>query len=115
MIHGGTEEIKQLVMENKLFGAIQCDLYTDDQRFDEMSPIFRTIEVTFNDIGDHMKRFINDHDLSKNSRRTLVGGMRAKQILIATPLLKWYIENGIQVSNVSLIIEYTPKVFLFFS
>jgi hypothetical protein len=45
-----------------------------------------------------MKQHIKEFNLSTKPRRLLVGGMRAKQILLATPLLKWYLEHGMEVT-----------------
>ena len=55
-----------------------------------MSPIFCNSQVKFED----MQEYINTHNQSKKPRRLLIGGMKAKQTLIATPLLKWYLEHG---------------------
>ena len=32
-----------------------------------------------------------------------------KKILLATPVLKWYLEHGLEVTRVCQVIEYTPK------
>ena len=50
-----------------------------------MSPLFCTTDVPFSHIKDHVKRF----GLSQKPRR--LGGMKARQILLATPLLKWHL------------------------
>lgn len=44
----------------------------------------------------------------QDPRRLLVGGLRAKQILLATPLLKWYLDHGLEVTKVYQVVEYTP-------
>ena len=54
---------------------------------------------------DHVKEF----DLSTKPRRLLVGGMRAQKILLATPLLKWYLEHGLEVTKIYQTVEYSPK------
>ena len=111
---GGTEEVIELVKQERIFGAVECDLFTDNPHFDEMCPIFRTCEVDVEDIGDHMKEFLEDQNCRTKTRKLLVAGKKAHKILVATPLLKWYIEKGIAVSNVTLIVEYDPQVITFF-
>ncbi len=74
-----------------------------------MSPLFVTAEVQFEDIGEHMQRHIIDHDLSKKPRKLLVGGIRAKKMLITTPLLKYYLSLGMEVSRVYQVVEYGRK------
>ena len=36
-------------------------------------------------------------------------GMFGKQLVFATPLLKWYLAQGLTVSNVTLVVEYDPS------
>ena len=38
-----------------------------------------------------------------------MGGMRAKKILLATPLLRWYLEHGLQVTRIYQVVEFTPN------
>lgn len=40
-----------------------------------------------------------------------VGDMRARQILIVMPLLKWYLENGLEITKLYQVVEYTPNTF----
>ena len=35
--------------------------------------------------------------------------MKARQLLIATPLLKWCLEHGLEVTKIYQVIEYTPQ------
>jgi hypothetical protein len=35
--------------------------------------------------------------------------MKARQLLIATPLLKWHLEHGLEVTKIYQVIEYTPQ------
>lgn len=54
---------------------------------------------------DHVRRF----QLSEKPRRLMVDGMRARQMVIATPLLKWYLEHGMVVTNVYQVVEFTHQ------
>ena len=45
----------------------------------------------------------------QKDRRLLIGGMKARKILLATPILKWYISHGMKVTNVYQVVEFTPK------
>ena len=42
-------------------------------------------------------------------RRSLIGSMVGEKILLATPILKWYLEHGLEVTRVYQVIEYTPE------
>ena len=35
--------------------------------------------------------------------------MKGEKVLLATPLLKWYLEHGLEVPKVHQVIEFTPK------
>ena len=52
-----------------------------------------------------MKRF----GLSQKPRRLLVGGMKARQLLLATPLLRWYLLHGLDVTKIHQVIEFKPQ------
>ena len=47
--------------------------------------------------------------MSTKPRRLLIGGMKAKKILLLTPLLKWYINHGLEVTEVYQVIEFSPQ------
>jgi hypothetical protein len=109
-------------MDDKLFGMVEVDIRVPEQwpsnfqhptmtpyaYFQEMSPIFCTSEVPYDIIGEHMQDHIKEFNLSSRPRRLLVGGMRAQKILLATPLLKWYLEHGLQVTKIYQTIEFKP-------
>ena len=61
------------------------------------------------DIGDLMKAYAIQHNIMRRPRRSLIGSMKGEKILLATPLLKWYLEHGLKVSRVYEIVEYTPE------
>ena len=111
---GGLSEEKILcdVQNGTLFGCLEVDIEVPAhlrEKFAEMSPLFVTSDVHFEDIGEHMKQHVTDHNLSTHSKRLLVGGMAAKKLLLATPLLKWYVEHGLVITKVYQVIEYEPK------
>ena len=103
-----TDEILNLVRTDKLFGMVECDISIPQNSlycFGEMAPIFRTTQVNIDEIGTHMKQFLREHDISTTSKKTLVGGLSAKKMLLSTPLLRWYIQQRMVITNISLIIE----------
>ena len=121
-------QILDNVLRDKLFGLVECDISIPDDWSDEdelniyfqndlppkdffadMPPLFCTTDVPFEHFGEHMKSFVQDNNLSQDSRRLLVGGMRAKKILLITPLLKWYLQTGLRVTRIYRVVEFTPK------
>lgn len=112
-------EIIDAIVDETLFGCVEIDIevplsweevkYKPDtilppyRYFEEMSQIFCT---TFDCIGEHMQNHAKEHELSQKSRKLLVGGMRAKNIFLATPLVKWYIEHGLKLTVVDRVVEF---------
>ena len=48
-------------------------------------------------------------------QKKLLGKLSAKNTLLYTPLLKWYLDHGLLVAAVYHTIDYTPKqIFLWF-
>lgn len=108
------------IRSGQLFGMVEVDIEVPEQwglefahnamspreYFAEMCPIFCNTEVGFDDIGEHMQAHVWEYHLSEKPRRLLVGGTKARQILLATPLLKWYLGHGMEVTKIYQVIEY---------
>ena len=100
------------VVDGTLFGMVECDVRVPDnlrEYFAEMQPIFKNTTVTRDDIGSFMQQYAEEHDIMSTPRRMLVGSYRGEKILLATPLLRWYLAHGLVVDRVYQIIEYEPK------
>ncbi|BFZ06709.1 hypothetical protein BsWGS_09748 [Bradybaena similaris] len=105
-------DIIAAVKDGSLFGLVECDIHVPDEhkkRFSEMTPIFKNIEVSREDIGDYMQEYAEKNKLLSSPRRTLIGSYSGKQILLATPLLKWYLDNDLEVTKIYQVIEYKPE------
>ena len=98
------------VMTDELFGAVLVDIHVPDalwDKFSECSLIFCTSTITWDMLSDDMKQHWRDTQIAPDGqvlpfpeKRVLVGGMRAARILLATPLLKFYLEQGLVVTKV---------------
>ena len=100
------------VISGDLFGLIQCSIKVPDELkeyFADMPPIFKNVEITINDIGEHMNKYCEEYGLMKQPRRQLIGSYFGDEILLATPLLKWYLSHGLVVTDVQQVIEYRPQ------
>ena len=67
------------------------------------------INFTADDIGPFMRQYAEEHDILSKPRVMLVGSFRGVKILLATPLLRWYLAHGLVVDRVYQIIEYEPN------
>lgn len=105
------EQILSAVRIGYLFGAIDCNIRVPKavkQKFSEMPPIFKNAEISRKDIGDYIQAFAEEHDIMPRPRRSLIGSYCGEKILLATPLIKWYLEHGLKVTRIYQVIQYTP-------
>jgi len=79
------------------------------EKYTEMCPIFKKTEISHDDIAEFMKVYAEEHNIMTQPYRSLIGSMKGKKILLATSLLKWYLEHGLDVMKVHQVIEFTPK------
>ena len=105
------DEIIQNVLNDKLFGFFEVDIEVPEQkrkRFSEFCPLFVISEVPEDQIPQHMKDYkINTGRKMIKNNKKLLGVMKAKKILIYSPLLKWYLNHGLQVTKIQRYISYT--------
>ena len=111
------------VVNGELFGMVEVDIRVPKQwsshfrhptlspydYFREMSPLFCSTDIAFDDIGAHKQAHIREYQLSDQPRRLLVGGMKARQILLATPLLQWYLKHGLVVTKIYQVVEFQQQ------
>ena len=103
------QQIIAAVVDGTLFGMIKCDIrvpFELKDHFAEMQPIFKNTTVTRDDIGSFMRQYAVDHDIMSTPRRMLVGSYRGDKILLATPLLQWYLAHGLVIDRVYQVVEY---------
>ena len=111
-------------MAENLFGMVQVDIRVPNQwphdkippsklspweYFQEMSPLFGNEQIPFEAIGEHMQEHVRTFGLSQKPRHLLVGAMKGKEMLIATPLLRWYLQHGMELTKIHEVIEFVPQ------
>ncbi|ETL80434.1 hypothetical protein L917_19072 [Phytophthora nicotianae] len=99
------EGIIQDMLDDKIFGVLECDIRTPEHLkdyFSEMTPIFKNILIDCENesiIGSHMYQYIESRgkQCAKPARK-LIGSYFGEKILIHVPLLKWYITHGMEIT-----------------
>ena len=108
---GEKDKLIQNVLNDKLFGFFQVDIEVPEQlrdKFSEFSPLFILAEVPEEQIPQHMKDYqINTGRKKIKNNKKLLGVMKAEKILLYSPLLKWYLNHGLQVTKIHRYISYT--------
>ena len=106
-----TQQILSGVRTGTVFGMIECDIRVPEElreHFAEMQPVFKNIRLMREDLGPFMRRYAEAHNIMTTTRRMLVGSYYGDKILLATPLLRWYLDHGLEVLHVYQVIEYDP-------
>ena len=106
------QQIITAVVDGTLFGMVECDVRVPEHlqdQFAEMQPIFKNANVSRDDIGPFMRQYAEENDIMSAPRRMLVGSFHGIKLLLATPLLRWYLAHGLVVDRVYQIVEYSPK------
>ena len=109
-------DLVRALKNEEIFGLVECDIELIDEKedaknFAHFPPIFCTTEVSLESdvIGEHMYNYMIENGLNKKPRRLLASSTKANRILLATPLLKWYLDKGFRISDLHRVIEFTPQ------
>ena len=105
------QEVLEAVKEGTLFGLVECDIEVPKHlraHFAEMTPIFKNVKISRDDIGEPMKKYAEANHIMKQPRRSLIGSYKGKKILLTTPLLQWYLAHGLEV-KIYQVIQYWPN------
>ena len=105
-------EILAAVIDGTLFGMIECDIHVPPELrpyFSEMQPVFKNVTATRDDIGPFMRQYAEENDIMSAPRRMLVGSFHGIKLLLATPLLRWYLAHGLVVDRVYQVVDYEPN------
>ena len=102
------------VKNGSLFGVLLRDVETPDllkEKFSEFCPIFKNAEVSREDISPLMRDFAEKTKCLSQPRKMLIGSYFAKKaFFLITPLVKWYLEQGLVVTKVYEFVKYVPKI-----
>ena len=96
-------EILDKVKTGRFFGLVQCSLHTPDhlkEKFSDLPPIFKNTEISIDDIGPHMREYCQQNNLLGQKRRALISSYFGEDILLASPLLQWYLEQELEVTDI---------------
>ena len=106
------EQLLRKIDSGELFGLVECSVKSPDsviKRFSEIGhpPVYRHVQVTADMIGETML----EQMLSQNRNVTSIGSQlsltfHAEHILLTTEFVKFYREIGIEIFNITKVIEF---------
>ena len=72
-----------------------------------MTPIFKN-EVIKEDVGEYTHQKYIKKNITFTKSKKLIGSNFGKEITLYTPLLKWYLQQRLIITNFHMGIEYMP-------
>ncbi|MCP4652814.1 MAG: hypothetical protein GY858_05465 [Candidatus Omnitrophica bacterium] len=104
-------QILREIFEGKIFGFVLADFECDDslKKKTDMWPLFpKKVEIGREDTGEIMQKYLEASNLYANKRLQLIQSHFARQAFYSTSLVQFYLEMGVKVSNVTLVVQYQP-------
>ena len=102
-----TSEMLRLIMKGKVYGFVLADLTKtpEAEKWMELNwpPLLQKDNILYEDLPSWMQNLYNPSDFPKVS---IVQKMHAKNILLHTELLNFYLENGFAVVKIHKVFEY---------
>ena len=74
------------------------------------SPAFKNVDASLNDVGDHMRSFAIGNYIMSKPCRMLSSSMNLSQAPLITPLLRFYLEQGLELKRTFFFIQYTAEI-----
>lgn len=108
-------DLKNAIISGKLFGFVKCKLTTPKAlraKFEEMPPIFVNREVPEEAVPQEMLDYVTRTGRKRTTGKKLLRVMDADKVLLYTPLLRWYIDHGLELQAVYTTIKYQPEKIL---
>lgn len=103
------------IINGDIFGLAKVDIKTPQhlrEYFSLMQPLILNRIVKREDLGELMKTYCIENKQMSKPRKVLGQAFSAKNILLITPLLKWYINKGMTVTKIHWIRQYkSARVF----
>ena len=102
-------EIMRAVSEGTFYGFLEVDISVPAhlrEYYSDFPPLFATVEVPLDVVGQYMQNKIGQLGKSKKNRMQLVSGMVAEKILLGTPAIQWYMDHGLEITKLYQPIEF---------
>ena len=106
------EQLLQGIIDEQLFGYVQCDIEVPEHLrsyFSHFPPIFKNTVVSREDIGTLMREYAEKENIMPQPRRMLISSFILTNGTIITPLLLFYFKLGLVCKKIHRFVQYTPR------
>ena len=103
------EDIVRMINDDELFGVAKVDILTPDwlkPMLDEFPAIFKNCLVGREDISPLMRAYCERLNKLRKPAKMLISSHKADQILLITPLIKYYLQLGLKVTKVHYVVHF---------
>ena len=80
-----------------------------EKTLSEFCLIFKNALVSANDVGPHMRAYAESHNIFRKPVETLISSYFEQKVFFITPLVKWYLQHGLQVTRIYQFVDYQPR------
>ena len=106
------ETILDAVRDETFYGFLVVDITTPShlrELMDTFPPIFSNTNVNMSDLGSVMRDYANDRGIKIENRRLLLSGLEAKEIMLSSRLLAFYLSLGLEVTRIYQTISFVKS------
>jgi hypothetical protein len=106
------ERYVQQIEDGSFFGMVECDIVVPQElqsKFSEMAPIFKNVEVGSDQLGEGMIEAAKQSGYLRRPTKMLIGSLRGDKVLLASPLARWYLQQGLIITEIYQLIRYHPR------
>ena len=107
------EKICKDILDNTLFGFCQVDIHVPKhlkKKFSQFSLLFAIDSIPEELVPEHMKQYQKDTGRKTlKGIKKLLGVIKANKILLCTPMLKWYLDHGLEMTAIHKYLKYTSE------
>ena len=105
----GKNEIMEGVRDGTFYGFLVVDINTPQhlrERYDSFPPLFANTNINHDDLGPLMKAYVEENNIQVKDRRYLMSGFEAREILLSSNLLAFYLKLGLVVTKIYQTVSY---------
>ena len=74
-----------------------------------MTPILKNVNVCSDNVGEFMQNYVKEHSVKDVPQCLLISSYFIKKIRLTTPLSEWYLNHGLVIRYIYIVIEYIPN------
>ena len=98
------------ICDGSFFGFIECDLWLSDEKIEKIKwinfpPIIAKKRITLDHLSDYMKKRYQEEQRPLD-QFSLVQTYRGEKLFVFSELVRFYLELGYEVKNITLATQY---------